>query len=88
MSDSPARGWDKPGLLSAISSCSLRCHITSNPALMPSEEERKAAQAARQARLLAKGQDRLAKITGAAKGEGRVLSDCEHSQRLILQPVS
>lgn len=31
--------------------------------------------AARQAKLLAKSQERLAKITGAAKGEGRIASD-------------
>jgi hypothetical protein len=42
-----------------------------------SAEDRKAAAAARQARLLAKSSERLAKITGAAKGEGRVLSDGE-----------
>lgn len=42
---------------------------------MSTPEERKAAAAARQAKLLAKGKDRLAKITGAAKDEGRVLSD-------------
>ena len=37
--------------------------------------DRKAAASARQAKLLAKSQERLAKITGAAKGEGRVISD-------------
>lgn len=31
--------------------------------------------AARQAKILAKSADRLAKITGAAKGEGRIASD-------------
>lgn len=31
--------------------------------------------AARQAKLLAKSKERLAKITGAAKGEGRIASD-------------
>ncbi|GAA6025452.1 hypothetical protein JCM11491_000364 [Sporobolomyces phaffii] len=38
-------------------------------------EERKAKAAERQARLLAKSQARLEKITGAAKGEGRIISD-------------
>ncbi|SCZ89022.1 BZ3500_MvSof-1268-A1-R1_Chr1-1g00899 [Microbotryum saponariae] len=38
-------------------------------------EERRAKAAARQAKLLAKSNERLAKITGAAKGEGRVISD-------------
>ena len=39
-------------------------------------EERRAKAAERQARLLAKSQARLEKITGAAKGEGRIISDC------------
>ncbi|GAA6063661.1 hypothetical protein JCM10212_001660 [Sporobolomyces blumeae] len=38
-------------------------------------EDRRAKAAARQAKLLAKSQARLDKITGAAKGEGRVISD-------------
>ncbi|GAA5827209.1 hypothetical protein JCM5353_007978 [Sporobolomyces roseus] len=38
-------------------------------------EERRAKAAERQARLLAKSQARLEKITGAAKGEGRIISD-------------
>lgn len=42
-----------------------------------SAEDRKAKAAARQAKLQAKAQERLAKITGAAKGEGRVISDGE-----------
>lgn len=40
-------------------------------------EERRAKAAERQARLLAKSQARLEKITGAAKGEGRIISDCK-----------
>lgn len=39
-------------------------------------EERRVKAAERQARLLAKSQARLEKITGAAKGEGRIISDC------------
>ncbi|BGP34080.1 hypothetical protein JCM10296v2_005895 [Rhodotorula toruloides] len=44
---------------------------------MSSEKLSPAAQraAARQAKLLAKGKERLDKLTGAAKGEGRVVSD-------------
>jgi hypothetical protein len=42
-------------------------------------EERRVKAAERQARLLAKSQARLEKITGAAKGEGRIISDCEFS---------
>ncbi|GAA6046956.1 hypothetical protein JCM3770_003449 [Rhodotorula araucariae] len=38
-------------------------------------EERRAKAAARQAKLLAKGKERLDRIQGAAKGEGRVVSD-------------
>ncbi|GAA5952131.1 hypothetical protein JCM3765_005205 [Sporobolomyces pararoseus] len=38
-------------------------------------EERRVKAAERQARLLAKSQARLEKITGAAKGEGRIISD-------------
>ncbi|GAA5989490.1 hypothetical protein JCM5350_005936 [Sporobolomyces pararoseus] len=38
-------------------------------------EERRIKAAERQARLLAKSQARLEKITGAAKGEGRIISD-------------
>ncbi|GAA5834022.1 hypothetical protein JCM3766R1_002496 [Sporobolomyces carnicolor] len=38
-------------------------------------EERRVKAAERQARLLAKSQARLDKITGAAKGEGRIISD-------------
>ena len=40
-------------------------------------EERRVKAAERQARLLAKSQARLDKITGAAKGEGRIISDCQ-----------
>jgi len=40
-------------------------------------EERRVKAAERQARLLAKSQARLEKITGAAKGEGRIISDCK-----------
>lgn len=47
---------------------------------MSSETLSPAAQraAARQAKLLAKGKERLDKLTGAAKGEGRVVSDCAY----------
>ncbi|GAA5880955.1 hypothetical protein JCM1840_006925 [Sporobolomyces johnsonii] len=38
-------------------------------------EDRRSAAAARQAKILARSQERLAKITGAAKGEGRIVSD-------------
>lgn len=40
-----------------------------------SEEDRKAKAAARQAKLLAKSEARLARITGAGKEEGRVAND-------------
>lgn len=44
-------------------------------------EERRQKAAARQAKLLAKSKDRLEKITGAAKGEGRFVTDCKLSPR-------
>lgn len=40
-------------------------------------EERRQKAAARQAKLLAKSKERLDKITGAAKGEGRIVNDSE-----------
>ena len=40
-------------------------------------EERRQKAAARQAKLLAKSKERLDKITGAAKGEGRIVTDCK-----------
>jgi len=45
-------------------------------------EERRAKAAARQAKLLAKSKERLDRIQGAAKGEGRVVSDCASSSSL------
>jgi hypothetical protein len=42
--------------------------------------------AARQAKLLAKSAERLAKITGSA-GEGRVFSDCMLIQRHCLESL-
>lgn len=45
--------------------------------------ERKAAQAARQAKLLAKSQERLAKITGAAPA-GRIPNDGQFIKQLEL----
>ncbi|CEQ42863.1 SPOSA6832_04737 [Sporobolomyces salmonicolor] len=40
-------------------------------------EDRRSAAAARQAKILARSQERLAKITGAAKGEGRIVKPRE-----------
>ena len=53
-----------------------------------SENGAQSAAAIRQARILAKSAERLAKITGAAKGENRIISDGTFSPSLLLLAAS